>query len=71
MSRVTTFRNFTAGVLPIASNTEVRTVNGLAIELLVAFTRILPSVPIVSILPSAGMMGLRRWSPFQTSSLLW
>lgn len=59
MSRVTTFRNFTAGVLPIASTTEVRTVNGLAIELLVAFTRIL--VPIVSILQSS--LANKRGSP--------
>jgi hypothetical protein len=58
MSRVTTFRNFTAGVLPIASNTEFRTVNGPAKELLVAFTRILPSVAIVSILQSTGMIAV-------------
>jgi len=58
MSRVTTFRNFTAGVLPIASNTEFRTLNGAAKELLVAFTRILPSVPILPILQSTGLKAL-------------
>jgi len=68
ISRVTTFRNFTAGVLPIASNTEFRTANGPAKGLLAAATRILPSVPVVSILQSIGMIGLALMESRQTFS---
>src|SRR6266850_3003900 len=43
MSRVTSFCSFTAGVLPMASNTEFRTDKGFVMGLVVAATAVLRS----------------------------
>src|SRR5215467_10808532 len=57
MSAVTSLRSFTTGVLPIASNTEFRTADGLAIEPLGVATGILLQFLLVD--EMLGIIGLR------------